>query len=312
MHLQAMNRLVRAPRGFIRALQISRVTLNVFVEGELDSYFYGQICRQELNGPFMYHIIRSDQLGTVGQGKSHMLKLFDSMRRRGLLVLNFKGHRSAALFFVDKDVDDMRRTIKRSAHLVYTEYYEVENYVFKHGKLIPAVSAACLKDTSDVERLILRPEEWPKRAAMLWADWLKLCLGGCLLNASGVCNYSASSLVNSGPGMPVDPTLYRVALGRLEAASMYSATDFRAKFARLEVKVRRLYLLDRQDVIFKGKWDKTILSDELKKSGIATGASLRALADRLTGHLLQSLDFSEDWAYYHRAAVKGVIALTKQ
>lgn len=306
-----MNRLVRAPRAFIRALQISRVTLNVFVEGDLDSYFYGQICQQELTGPFMYHVVRSNQLASVGQGKSHMLKLFDSMRRRGLLVLDFKGHKSAALFFVDKDIDDLRRTIKRSVHLVYTEYYEVENYVFRHGKLIPAVSAACLRDTSDVERLIPNPEEWPRRAAILWADWLKLCLGGCLLKADGVCNYSAASFVNNGPSMPVDPALYRPALGRLETASKYSAADFRMRFVRLEIRINKLYSLDLQDLIFKGKWYKVILSDELRNSGIAAGASLRALADRVTGHLLQSLDFSEDWAYYHREAVKRVIALTK-
>src|SRR5579859_6899784 len=131
-----MSRLVRAPRGFIRALQISRVALNVFVEGDLDSYFYGQICQQELPGSFAYHIIRSDQLAALGQGKTHLLKLFESMRRRGLLVLEFKGNKSAALFFVDKDVDNLRRKIKRSVHLTYTEYYEVENYVYKHGKLI--------------------------------------------------------------------------------------------------------------------------------------------------------------------------------
>lgn len=306
-----MNRLVRAPRGFIRALQMSRVRLNVFVEGELDSYFYGQICQQELVGPFVYRIIRSDQLATPGSGKSHMLRLFCSMRRRGLLLLDFKGHKSAALFFVDKDVDDLHRTIKRSAHLVYTQYYEVENYVFKHGKLISAISAACLKDTSDVERLILMPDEWPRRAAILWADWLKLCVAGCLLQADGVCNYSAPSLVNSGPSRPVDPALYRVVFGRLEAASNYSAAVFGMKFARLTAKIDRLYRLDRQDVIFKGKWYRNLLSDELRSSGIATGASLKALPDRLTGHLLQSLDFREEWASYHREAVKRVIALTE-
>jgi hypothetical protein len=306
-----MSRLVRAPRGFIRALQISRVKLNVFVEGQLDSYFYGQICQQELPGPFMYHIIRSDQIPGPGRGKDHMLKLFMSMRRRELLLLDFKGHKSAALFFVDKDIDDLRRTTKKSMHLVYTEYYEIENYVFKHGKLISAVSAACLRDTVEVERLIPRPREWASRAAILWAGWLKLCLGGCLLKADGVCNYSAPSMVNGGPGMPVDATRYRVTLGRLESASLYSPTDFRVRFARLEARVDQRYLLGQQDVIFKGKWYRTLLSDELRNLGIATGASLRALPDRLTGHLLQSLDFSENWASYHRDAIKRVIALTE-
>jgi hypothetical protein len=55
-----------------------------------------------------------DALGAAGADKSHVLKTFDSLRRRKLLVMDFKGQRKASIFFVDKDVDDLRRTIKRS------------------------------------------------------------------------------------------------------------------------------------------------------------------------------------------------------
>jgi Protein of unknown function (DUF4435) len=221
-----MNRLVRTPQAFIRSLQISRVTLNVFVEGDVDSYFYGQVCKQVTPGLFMYQIIRSDQLAGSGRGKSSLIKLFESMRRRGLLVLDFKGQRSAALFFVDKDIDDLRRKIRRSRHIIYTKYYEVENYAFKHGKLTVAVSAACLRDSPDVERIILKPEEWSNRAARLWIDWLKLCLAGCLLNASGICNYSAPSSVNDDPCAPVNRVLFNSAFRRLEGVHLFDGCQY--------------------------------------------------------------------------------------
>jgi hypothetical protein len=109
-----MNRLVRTPQSFVRAHQISRVRLNLFVEGGIDSYFYGQICQQVLPGRFEYQLWPSTVLGAAGAGKSHVLKTFDSLRRRKLLVMDFKGQRKASIFFVDKDADDLRRTIKRS------------------------------------------------------------------------------------------------------------------------------------------------------------------------------------------------------
>lgn len=306
-----MNRLTRGNKGFIRSLQMSRVSINVFVEGDVDSYFYGQVCRVELGGLFNYRIIRSDQLSGVGQGKSHLLKLFGSMRRQGQLIIDFKGQRSAALFFADKDVDDQFRRLKRSDHLVYTQYYEVENYVFKHGKLAHAVSAACLKDPAEVSNMIPKPEEWARRAALLWSDWLKLCLAGLKFGAPNVCHYSAASAVNGGPCSPMEMALYQTAIADLQAATSYSSITFRDKFSRLVCKVDALYALDMQDILFKGKWYIILLADELKYSGIATGSSTKALPLRLTGHMLQSLDFNDNWAEYHRTAVRRTVALVR-
>jgi hypothetical protein len=285
--------------------------LNVFVEGDVDTYFYGQICQQVLPGPFMYQIRRSDQLGGQGRGKSHMLRVFASMRRSGILVLDFKGRKSAAMFFLDKDLDDLRRIKKRSPHLVYTEYYEVENYLFKHGDLVMAVGAACLKDTTYVRSTMASPDTWASRAAALWSDWLKLCMAGMLLDARGVCNYSALSSVNSPFDKPADDSRYRAEFSQLESASNYTPNVFQQKFARLSLKVDALYATGRQDVVFKGKWYAAILAEELKTSGVASGAALTALPVRLVGHLLQSLDFGDEWASYHREAVKRVVALTR-
>ena len=288
---------------------MSRVKLNVFVEGDVDSFFYGQICQLELGGLFNYSLKNSKQLPTPGQGKSHLLRHFEFMRRRRLLVIDFKGQRSASIFFVDKDVDDRRRRERRSMHLVYTEYYDVENYVYRQGKLVRAVAAACLKDIQAVSQAIPAPDQWPARAALLWKEWLKLCLYSCLFATGSGCNYRASSQVNAGPARPVDDTLYKRRLVNLQAASGLSPSAFHAKFARLSRRVDMCYAVGKQDELFRGKWYPILLSDELKVSGIATGAATHALPSRLTQGFLMSLDFSEPWADYLRQAVKVVAAL---
>jgi hypothetical protein len=224
--------------------------------------------------------------------------------------MEFKDRKSAMLFFVDKDIDDLRRTRKRSPHLVYTEYYEVENYIFKHGDLIGALSAVSLKSRRTVERAFPKPEEWHERAALLWAPWLKLCLAGCLLGAEGVCPYSSYSKVNgSEPGMEVDPVAYSSVLTELQASSPYDAAEFAARFGRIETMVDELYVRGDQDTLFKGKWYVRLSSEDVRQSGIATGSALKALPHRMVAHMLQSLDFSEEWAGYFRDAVKATLAL---
>jgi hypothetical protein len=288
---------------------MSRVKLNVFVEGDVDRFFYGQICQLELGGLFNYTLKDSRQLPTPGQGKSHLLRHFEFMKRRQLLVIDFKGQKSASIFFVDKDLDDRRRTKKKSIHVVYTEYYDVENYIFKCGNLVRAVAAVCLKDTAEVSRAIPAPDEWTPRAARLWKDWLKLCLCSTRFGIRSGCNYRASSEVNSGPGRPVDADLYNRRLENLQGASGLSPSEFQSKFTRLSRRVDKCYATGTQDEIFRGKWYPILLSDELRVSGIASGPATNALPSRLTDGLLLSLDFSESWAQYLRQAVKAVAAL---
>jgi RNA polymerase sigma-70 factor (ECF subfamily) len=43
----------------------------------------------------------------------------------------------SALFYVDKDVDDLLRIRRRSEHFIYSEFYDVLNHIFRNGDLVP-------------------------------------------------------------------------------------------------------------------------------------------------------------------------------
>lgn len=303
-----MSRLTHSGRGLIRAIQMSRAALNVFVEGNLDVYFYGQICAQDMQAPFSYHIIRSNQLPTGGHGKSALLKFFKAARRRKFLDMDFKGQRTEMLFFLDKDLDDLLRKKLRSAHLVYTEYYELENYLFKYGNLVESAAVACLQDIGEISRYFPPLTDWSKKAAELWRDWLELCLAGVLLKAPGVCNFRVTSEVNLVPMQASDASLVRGRFLAMRNASQLSEDEFDKKFATLHARVEKLYRDGRQDIIFRGKWYENLLSDELQAAGLAFGSSVRSLPDRISHHLMQSLDFSQPWAEYFRLPVQALIS----
>jgi hypothetical protein len=301
-----MTRLRHSARGLIRSMQISRAALNIFVEGEyVDGYFYSKIAHSESSTPFTYRIIRSNQLPTPGSGKKHLLTYFKLLRRRNMLMMDFKGKRSAVLFFLDKDVDDLRRTKVRSQHVVYTEHYEVENYLYRHGNIIEVSAAACSADIAQASDHF-GSSSWPSSAADRWRDWVKLCLAAVGCQAHSVCNYHSPSEVHDG-GV-VDPTLLADKLVAIEAASNMGTADFMRMYDRLSSKVDRLYMTGAQDRVFKGKWYTLMLADELRAAGLATGAATRSLPAKLVTGLMQSLDFSEDWTNPFRLPIRRLTA----
>ena len=128
-----MSRLTyTSEKAFLRALQISSDQLTILIEGRSDTFFYDHLCSPIFeNSHVRARIRRSRELPGGAQGKAALLKLYDYLRSRAKLFHEFKGKKIAVLFFLDKDVDDYARRNKRSEHVVYTEYYDHEAYLFR-------------------------------------------------------------------------------------------------------------------------------------------------------------------------------------
>jgi hypothetical protein len=287
---------------------MSRSKLHLIVEGrQTDSYLYGKICRTLSPSRFDYHLIRSDELPTQGSGKPHLLNYFDTMRRSGNLQIDFKNHKATVAFIVDKDVDDWHRTKKRSKHLIYTRSYDIENYVFRHGDLIEAISAACSEDPARVEVHFLDAQRWHALAADRWRDWVKLCLVASLLKIRGVCNYKAGSQVNLGFSGQADKVKVEAKLAELQKLSGLAESEFNAAYSKISKRVDRLFSLDRHDEIFKGKWYKLQLQEEVN-SLVVTQGKVSALGERLLTHMMQSMRFDGSWADDFTIPLKKLLA----
>jgi hypothetical protein len=134
-----MSRLTHSLAGYRRAMQMSRTQIFAFVEGQTDPYFYDKICEAVCQpSTVSYEIRRAQELPGGTGGKVALLALYDYLRRMSSLLDNFKGKTTGVLIFLDKDVDDLLRIQRRSEHIVYTKYYDLENHLFIHGNLTEA------------------------------------------------------------------------------------------------------------------------------------------------------------------------------
>lgn len=109
---------------FLRKMQMSRTKLFVFVEGKRnDPFFYGNICGKIFsNSNISYKIYTSKDIPGQSVEKLALCNFFKYLEQRSELLNEFKGMKTAAIFFLDKDIDDLLDTQIISDHVVYSYY----------------------------------------------------------------------------------------------------------------------------------------------------------------------------------------------
>jgi hypothetical protein len=294
----------------MRSLQVSRARIHGFVEGRaVDSYFYGRLCEYTVDGLFLYRILRADQIpGSGSGGKTVLLNFHDRLRRQKRLVSNFKGHESTTVFFIDKDVDDLTRRMKRSAHIVYTPTYDIEAWVYREGDLADSVAAACSLDKQTVVQILGTGDAWRKTSMNKWKSWLHLCCLTQVLHIADVVNFGVASRVNPTSTGPADSTL----VGRYERLIRSKWAGPAAKFQRTYDRLwRQINAAERQgqlDRYFKGKWLSVILEAEITQAYPVEAHRISNFRQQVVGNLAQSVHVSEGWAQPFVAHLKELLA----
>lgn len=304
-----MSRLAHSYPGYLRAMQMSSVQLFVFVEGRrLDPFFYGSICRTVPAVASCYEIRHAAHLSGDGGGKAVLLEFFAYLRSKGQLIGSFKGKKTAAVFFLDKDLDDVRRTRKRSVHVVYTEYYDVQNHVFEHGDLVRGAAAAASADPQVLEPALRDSCSWCRRSALRWREWIALCLCTSEMGIACQANYRVTSRVQTRPSGPVDAGTHAQVVREAAGKAGVSALEFQQCLESRSRRVDRILREDRHHYVFKGKWFASILADELEELMAGRPLDAVGLAGRLTQSVAATLDFDQPWADRFREPVVNLVA----
>jgi hypothetical protein len=128
-------------KAHIRAVQISERRVFVYCEGrEHDPYIYSELTRRaQPSAETTFEIYRIEEIAGAG-GKPAVMKLFRHVKKRRLLLAEYKGKPYCCLFFIDKDIDDIKRGRSRSAHVFYTELYDLEAHIYRDSDLRRAVA----------------------------------------------------------------------------------------------------------------------------------------------------------------------------
>lgn len=303
-----MTRLKHSAAAYLRSMQISTDQLWVFVEGKIaDRYFYGRFLEDEcgVSGVRYRLVLAQDLPGAQGGGgKGVLLSFFSYLRQKKSLFSILGGKKTTTLFMLDKDIDDIRRKRKRSPHLVYTEYYCVENYLFRHGDVIDAAAACLYLDRRTIESALGTQGEWRKSALDRWFDWTTLCLSAATLGVSSPCNYGARSAVNITVDGKADGALVaakRAAIARAYGNTLESVMNI---FGKIEKKSKRYYSQGLHDYIFNGKWYGEILERDLDPVAKRHSVNSNGISNKVISNLLQSLDYNETWSTRFRTAIR--------
>jgi len=281
----------------------------VFVEGKVtDPYFYGKICDSVCQPVgISYEICRSQELSKGHGGKQVLISFFEYLRRKSALFDTFKGKSTGIVFFLDKDVDDFLRTRRRSEHVVYTLYYDVENHIFIEGDLVEAAAASASMDHQEVLACIGDYHRWRRQVAERWKEWVTLCLFVAKKKISCECNYRVTSRINKPLHGNVDQNAYRDRLHRIQNKLGRTSRQFKRAFRRVSRLVDNVYADGEYDRIFKGRWYAILLAVTIRDGAASRSIDSTGLETRLRSNAVLTLDFEEPWAEYFKEPVRNLI-----
>lgn len=298
-----MSKLKHSREGFLRYMQTSRNSVFIFVEGkDIDSYIYGNIVSQICNPRGIgYDIFKIDIVEPGAGGKNAILDYHDYLRRQASLTTKLAGKTSIVAFFLDKDIDDLNSIKRRSKHIIYTEYYDVHNYIYLAGDLVKGSSAAGSFDPNLVKSLLINSHKWCNQASKRWIKWVVLCIFSLHLGIKCQCNYSVPSKINCPITGNEDTNQYKTYLDELLIKSGMTKSIFFRKLKHIEKCVDSYFNNDRADQVFKGKWYAILLAEDISKILLPLGynaTDITKTRNRLDSCIAATLDFSDNWCKY--------------
>jgi hypothetical protein len=305
-----MTRLRHSYPGFLRGLQIGSPSIFLITEGRIDRPFFSSLVSHLLVGDRAHVVlsIRSArELPKRSGGKTAVLAYYDFLRKRKQLISTLAGKKTVILFCLDKDLDDMTRKKRRSPHVIYTEYFDVESYLFKFGDLQAAASAATTIDRATFAQQFPTAAHWTAGVANAWKDWVSMCVLEVIKGFPSTGNYGVCPSPVNDPAGPVNGALLNARLTLIQQNSGLNDAEFKRQVAVVARKVEALFKNGDADKIFKGKWYVWLFARDTRAACTGRDAELGNLEQRLPLHLLQTLDFSLEWAASLRAQISAAI-----
>ena len=297
--------------GMRRYMQMSRTRVFIFVEGRcLDPEVYGRVCSPVCTETQKtYEIVIADRIAGGGGGKNILTRYFEYLRDYASLIDRSQGESKLAMFYMDKDVDDIFGTMRLSEHVVYTPHYEIENHLFQEGDLVSAIATAGSLDPQLVAPRITDKIAWLKQAAQSWVDWVLLCLLARELALKVPASYSLPhSRVHTSAGSATDAAALQAYLTEMEGRSGLDSAKFHRKVGAVRRLVNRVYARSSHEKIFRGKWFSAFALYELDSLSGGVPYNRNGAEDRLIGSLMSTVNFDAGWVEHFRSPLRNTLS----
>jgi len=290
-------------------MQMSQASIFALVEGkDLDPFFYGHICRSVCGPKDMhYELCKANELPPHAGGKTTLIEFYNYLRRKRCLVSVLDGKKTTAVFFLDKDIDDLSRSLRRSTHIIYTRYYDVHNEVYRHGNLVRGAACAASLEETVLSPLLADSTKWCAQASRRWQDWLVLCLISARKNVACQHNFGVPSQIQCPKTGNADPTLLYKAKSIIATGLHLSTTDFQRIYDSYHARVDEYFRSGQHDIVFKGKWYPHLLDEDIRRLRGQVNYLKKGFTKRITPTVAATLDFADSWTDYYTSRLQAAI-----
>ena len=194
-------------------------------------------------------------------------------------------------------------------HIIYTEHYDVQNYIFQHGNLVTGAAAAASIDSRKLQRDLGDASDWCRQKALLWQNWIALCVRLLEDGITGEANYRVLSPIQTRHCGPTDSQKHQDIILSLASRVNIPEAELKQKLIVSTDKVRGYFGKNEHHRIFKGKWFAAILADEVDRIMAGTSYDNKNLAVKLPCAVSATLNFSEPWTDYFRNSLIRIVAM---
>lgn len=305
-----MNRLTHDFPSLLRACQMSRTDFFCFVEGvDNDRYVYSQLTSSLFRkSELAVEYPTANWLSPSGKhgGKDPLIKFFNFLSSGGALSTTFEGEKTTFIFLLDKDVDDLRKERVRSKYVIYTEHYDLQNYLFIHGDVVNSAAAGASITVASLANSMGDQTAWLTQCTTTWKEWVTICLF-LKINGISLAGYAKSSQVNAKEYGPIEqPLLAKYKALALTKSGLDQAT-FDMRYSDVEFVVNNLYATGQANQIFKGKWYLHWLENHL-----STKHKLKVNHKSFASILSSNLDWNGRWARPYKSKITRIIKEHRQ
>jgi hypothetical protein len=255
-------------------------------------------------------IIISGEIRSNDGGKEALIDFFDFLKKQNKLINSFQEKISISFFIFDKDIDDIKKKKKRSQHILYTEYYCLENYFYIYGDLARASAISSSFPIGLFEHDLSNSDSWRFRSASYWKEWIKLCIFSSLFCSHGSeCTYGVNkSKIHSGAYTLIDENRYELCKNHLKQQSSMQEMQFNLEYQKISERVDRIFERGKFDSIFSGKWYKHFLLESINY--IVSPRKIinkNCLPARLETSLQQTLNSNDEWTRYFKQPIENIL-----
>jgi hypothetical protein len=221
------------------------------------------------------------------------------MGKRKLFLSNFKGKSFCCVFFIDKDIDDLRRKLLKSNHVFYTKTYDLEGEIYRNTDLHKAVAISLSIDMNHVPLCYHNAVLWVEAKAAHWEQWLTLCAYAGVHKVHCGCDYGRISAINPSLLGDTDVAKYENFKRELQKKDPVPLAKFDKRYLALQRRINRLKSGGELSRLLKGKWLENIISAELQLAFKGKPVDLQAIGPKLSSATASLFDFSSGWAREH-------------